>query len=178
MGIIDTAKAYPKTTIAIVAVVGIGVLWMLSSAPAAPAGGAVVGGYADGTNDEQNALAMATLQTQAALQAQASHDTTAVKLAELALQAENYNYQTQRYRIENETALGMQASTLNAQIQQSNINAGIQRDQIAANTSIKLTEAAIGGQTAIVKEMQRTQRQAIAAQQSIAEQSWLDSIFG
>jgi hypothetical protein len=178
MGIIDTAKAYPKTSIAIVAVVGLGVLWFMASGSSAPQGTAVVGGYADGTADQQMQLSMATLQAQSALQAQASHDTTSLEMAKLALEAENLNYQTQRYKIENDTAVAMQASTLNAQVLQAQLRSSEVRDQIAATTQVQLTEAALGAQTTIIKEMQRTQRQAIQASQEIATQSWFDSIFG
>lgn len=178
MSILETAKAHPLATVAIVIVVGGGTLWMLSSGGSATVGPSAYDGSGTGFNDQLVAAQQQSANLSAELQASAAHDTTSIELAKIQLQAFNANEQTQQFKIENDTAVAMHVSTLNAQVQQAGIDAATRQQQIAANTSTTLAQTQAHTQDVLTTTLAGLAGAQIRSTQAIATQSWWDKIFG
>lgn len=180
MSILETAKAHPAVTIAIVVIVGGGTLWALSRSggdgAVAPSSAYDMSGTA--FQDQLNASQQNSASLAAQLQAAAAHDTSSLEVAKLQLQAFNANEVTQQFKIANDTAATMQASTLNAAVQQASIDAMVKRDQIAGATQLSLAQTQAHSQDVLVSSLAGVQKMQIQANQAVATQSWWNKTFG
>lgn len=180
MSLLDTIKSHPIAAVAIVIVVGGGTLYALSSGGGSTQTTGATAYDSSGTalNDQMIAAQQQSANLSAELQASAAHDTTSIELAKIQLQAFNANEQTQQFKIENDTAVAMQASTLNAQVAQAGINANVQQQSIAANTSVSLAQTQAHSQEVLTNTLARIAGQQIQSTQAVATQSWWSKIFG
>lgn len=181
MSIIDTAREHPGMAVGVGVIAVVAVVYFMSSGGGGTAIQSAPAGAVDsGTsfNDQLAASQQHSQDLNASLQASAMHDTTSLEMAKLSLQAFNANEQTKQFEIENATAVAMQASTLNAQVQTANINSQIRGAEIASNQAISLQQSQAHSQEVLVNSLVKTQMAGIQANQAIATQSWWDKLFG
>lgn len=178
MSLLDTIKSHPIAAVAIVIVVGGGTLYALSSGGSSTVGPSAYDSSGTGFNDQLVAAQQQSANLGAELQASAAHDTTSIELAKIQLQAFNANEQTQQFKIENDTAVAMHVSTLNAQVQQAGIDATTRQQQISASTSLSLAQTQAHSQEVLTTTLANIAGQQIRSTQAIATQSWWDKTFG
>lgn len=181
MSLLETVKDHPAMALAIVVIVGGGTLWLMSSSGSSqtvsPAPTSGYDGSGTAFQDQLNA-SMQGAQLAAQLQSSAAHDANALEMAKLSLQAFNANEQTKQFQISNDTAVQMQASTLNAAVQQATIDSTIRRDQIASATQVSLAASQAETNKFLVSTLASVTNNQTAATQAIATQSWWDKTFG